>query len=121
MLTPPRKVWVQTYEFPLHFVLPDDPVLIVRGRACDGVTETGEEGRGIWIAANLDDRKTLEIVWHETTHAIDWVYDVDHRSSEERIARQHGIAWSQFFLDNPKFVRWYMSIVRRVTAERKAA
>jgi hypothetical protein len=121
VVTPPRKVWVWTYEFPLHFVLPDDPVLVVRGKPSDGVTGTHEEERGIWIAASLDDRKTLEIVWHELTHAIDWAYGIDRGSSEERIARQHGIAWSQFFLDNPKFVRWYMGIVRRVTAERKAA
>lgn len=112
----PTKVWVAPYEFPLHFVPPDAPEL----EGADGMTDTSEEGRGIWINAALDDRKTLEIVWHEVTHAINWVHDVTNRMrSEEVLARKHGIAWSQFWLDNPKFIRWYDSVVKRIHRERK--
>lgn len=116
---PPRKVWVGTYEFALRFVAPDDPILVVRGRISDGVTDL--ESQTIDIAWHLDDRKTIEVVWHELTHAINWVNDIkDGVRSEETIARKHGIAWSQFHLDNPKFFRWYSHLVRRIGKERKA-
>lgn len=115
---PPEKIWVGTFEFPLYFVLPDDRALVVRGKVSDGVTGVNEDDRGIWISGGLDDRKTLEIVWHEVTHAIDWVYEIDGRTSEENVAARHGVAWSQFMLDNPRFVRWYTGLVSKVRRER---
>lgn len=114
---PPAKVWVGTYEFAIEFLPPDDPALMLRGRPCDGITDT--ELQSIAIGAHLDDRKTLEIVWHEITHAISWVFEIEDGAREESIARKHGIAWSQFHLDNPHFVRWYTYLVNRITQERK--
>ena len=122
---PPLKVYVETFEFPLYFVLPDDEALLGN----EGITGLLEEERGIWISEALEDRKLLEIIHHEVTHAINWVYDVDSALSskwppgrkEEAVAAIHGRAWSQFWLDNPKYVRWYTHVVNRIRKERHAA
>ena len=117
-VAPPTKLWVGTYEFALQFVPPDDPVLLLRGRRCDGLTDT--ELQVIYVSCALEDRKTMEIAWHEVTHAIDWVNDIDDGAREETIARKHGVAWSQFHLDNPRFVRWYSYLANKIKRERVA-
>jgi hypothetical protein len=124
---PPAKLWIFVYEFPLHFVLPDSPELIVNGFPSNGVCDTDEESLSIYIAASLDDRKMLEVVWHEVTHAINWAYELEKKlkharlsteKREEIVAQVHGEGFSQFFLDNPKFVRWYTHVVNRIRKER---
>lgn len=119
-VAPPAKLWVTSYEFPFEFLHPEDPIL----EGDDGCMESDEDKRGIYVSASLDARKMLEIVWHEVTHAINWACDIDEEKDvidEETIALQHGLSWSQFFLDNPKFVRWYVSVVNRIRKERKHA
>lgn len=106
-----------TYEFAFDFAPPEHPELRACGRHNDGTCDLKRQE--ITISAALDDRKTLEIVWHEITHAMNWVCGISSRTAEETIARKHGEAWSQFFLDNPKFVRWYTSLVSRIRKERK--
>ncbi len=113
----PKCVWVGTYEFPMGFVDAADPRL----DEANGMCETGEGETRIWIAARMGLRKTLEIVIHEITHAINWVYDIDDGVDEEDIATKHGAAWSQFFLDNPKYQRWLAYTVNRIRKERKDA
>jgi hypothetical protein len=114
-VSPPPKIWVGEYEFSLHFLLPDDPEM----EGADGITRFDEQDRGISISASLDDRKMLEIVWHEVTHAINWICGITNKSrSEELLARKHGLAWSAFHLDNPKFVRWYTHVVNRIRKAR---
>lgn len=117
-VAPPTKVWVGTCEYTFDFALPDDPRLIVRGKISDGVTDVEEQS--ILIAAHLDDRKLMEIAWHEVTHAVDWVYDIEDGAREETIARRHGIAWSQFWFDNPRFVRWYSYLANKIKRARVA-
>lgn len=123
---PPLKVYVETYEFPLYFVLPDDEALLGN----EGITGLLEEERGIWISEALEDSKLLEIVRHEVNHAINWVYGVDDflankklsmAKKEEAVAAIHGRAWSRFYLDNPKFVQWHMHVLKRIWKDRNAA
>lgn len=124
----PTKLWVGSYEFPLLLVPPDDLHLQL-GKTEDeeprqGMTLTGDEvgGFGIWIANNLALRQRLHIVWHETTHAIHWVHDIDDVEGEggklsideETLAERHGIAWPQFLLDNPRFERWVSYTLDRI-------
>jgi hypothetical protein len=123
-INPPAKLYIGTYEFPLAFVLPSDEAL----DGADGITCLSEEERGIWLSEALDDRKLMEIALHEITHAIDWAYDISERANkirnadkrEEFYATQFGIAFSAFWLDNPKFIRWYDSIARRIKRDRTA-
>lgn len=115
----PRKVWVGPYEFPVRVVPTSDPVL--DSGVADGATVTLEEGRGIFLSEQLDRRKLLEIVTHEVTHAINWAYDIEDGVEEEAIASQHGIAWSQFLLDNPRYQRWLTSTLNAIRRERSSA
>jgi len=117
-VSPPTKVWVGTYEFTLDFLPPDHPSLMVRGKTNDGCTDVEEQE--IAVAAHLDDRKMLEIVWHELTHAINWVYDITDGAREETIARKHGVAWSTFWMDNPHYVRWYQYVANKIKRARLA-
>lgn len=122
----PSKLWIGTYEFPLRLVPPDDPHLQL-GKVDDeereGMTLTGDAvgGFGIWIANNLALRQRLNIVWHEVTHAINWVHDIDDADGaehlavdEETLATKHGVAWPQFLLDNPRYVSWVTYTLDRI-------
>jgi hypothetical protein len=124
----PERVWVGTYEFPIEIVLPDAEVL----GGADGIAIFDEAERGIYICASLDNRKFLEIVWHEITHAIHWDREVDDEVDaliddgkgafevEESITKVQGIAWTQFLLDNPKFQRWLTYTLNKLRKERNA-
>lgn len=113
----PKKLWVGSYEFPLRQIEPDDVVL----GGDDGLMEPAETNRGIYIANNLDRRKTLEIILHEITHAINFVNDIDDGEDEETVATKHGIAWSMFLLDNPRFQRWLTYTLNKIRKERADA
>ncbi len=116
----PKTLWVSGYEFPLAIVEGED----VRLEGADGLTETGEKSRAIWIAAHLGTYRTVEIVLHEITHAINWAYDLcnaEDMADEEDIATKHGAAWARLYLDNPKFCQWLNSAINRVRAERANA
>jgi hypothetical protein len=114
----PSKLWVGTYEIPVRIVPSTDPVL---EGDCDGCFEDGEDGRGIYLASSLDKRKLFEVVIHEITHVIDWAYELeDEGLEEELVAKTHGKAWSQVYLDNPRLLRWFTHIVTALRKERSA-
>lgn len=117
----PKKVEVGTYEFPIQIVSAGDARL--DGDA-DGITYFGAEGepaRCILIAGRLGPKRTLDVVMHELTHAINWVTGVDDGTTEEGIADAHGRAWVALLLDNPRFVRWLNYVLERLRAEREDA
>ncbi len=116
----PKMLWVGGYEYPLAIIEGDDPRL----EGGDGLTETGEKDRAIWICAHLGTYRTVEIVLHEIVHAINWAYDLCDEmdmAEEEDIATKHGAAWARLYLDNPKFCRWLTSAINRVRVERATA
>lgn len=116
----PKQVEVGSFVFPIHVVPPDHPRL---GGDSDGCTTFSDEegGYGIYIAATLPLRQGLETVLHEVTHAINYAQDIEGGEDEETITRKHGAAWSQFFLDNPKFQRWLVYVLNRIRKERQHA
>ena len=116
-VTLPRRLWVGTYEYLLTLVEPRHAVL----DGANGMTHNEEGGTAIFIAAHLGPRKTLEIVLHEVTHAINWTNDIDDGVEEETVATVHGAAWSALFLDNPKFQRWLTYTLNLIRKERKDA
>lgn len=80
---------------------------------------TGEDGSEIYLNNLLDTSRTLEVVLHEITHAINWVYDVDDGTEEENIAEKHGLGWSQFWLANPRFEAWLVHTLKSIRKERR--
>lgn len=115
----PRCLWVSSYEFALQMVEPENSYL----EGNNGMTYAEDGDTRIWISSGLGPRKTLEIVFHEVTHAINFAYDIDPTDdiSEEDIASKHGIAWSALYMDNPRFQRWVTSVTNRIRKERKDA
>ena len=117
----PKKVEVGTYEFPIQIIHAGDPRL---GEDADGITFFGspdelQVSRCILIAGRLGPKKTLEVVLHEVTHAINYVSNIDNGADEEEIAERHGAAWAQFWLDNPRLLRWLNYVVERIKQERE--
>lgn len=126
----PRKIEVGTYEFPIQIVNAKD-VRLDDGDSL-GATYFGDDPkpgdpRCILIAGRMGPKQTLEIVLHEITHAINYVYDLmDEKceefaktTNEEKVATTHGKAWAQFWLDNPPMLRWLNYVQQRIEQERK--
>ena len=118
--TLPRKLWIGTYEFKLNFTESEHPGLCGE----DGQMEADGRNCIIWLAEDMGPRRLLEIVLHEITHAINWVHDIDDDDGktvikEEALAQKHGMAWSQFWLDNPRFERWFVFALARIRRERR--
>ena len=40
--------------------------------------------------------------------------------TDEELAEKYGIAWSQFFLDNPRFVSWMAYTLNKIRNEQKS-
>ena len=123
-IAPPERLHIGSFVFAFELVAPGDERL----DSANGITILDEdEGLAVYVSCALEDRKLVEIVWHEIVHAVDWVYDISKSTSfkrnrdtrEEHIAQKHGEAWPTFLLDNPKFARWYMSIIQRIRRERR--
>jgi len=119
----PRKLWVDSYEFPLYLVEPTHKALVDGdGNASAGMTTFGAEGEeplAIWIDNSLDMRKRLEVVFHEVTHAINHSRGVEDGITEEDLTEHHGLGWSQFWLDNPRFVLWLTYTLSRIRKEQR--
>lgn len=112
----PSKVWVGTYEYALSLVARDDPDL----GGDSGATHFDEDNRRILIAIGLPTRTRFEVVWHELTHAINDLCDIDDPMPEEElVSMKHGAAWTQFFLDNPRFVAWWNYTIERIQQDQK--
>lgn len=102
----PAKVWIGTMEFPIHFVEPTHEQL-------DGGDNEGcclFDPPAIYISETLSLTKAMEIIWHEITHGLNYSVDIVDGVEEEDIARRHGVAWSQFWINNPRFARWWLAM-----------
>jgi hypothetical protein len=75
----------------------------------------------IFIADDMNQGQALETVWHELTHAINHVCDIDDMVSEEDLTDKHGKVWSQFWISNPRFATWWMRNCIAVRKERARA
>ena len=122
----PNKLWIGTFEVPVKVVPAGDGALMDEdGKSSNGMSIVHDEDLcGIWIQTNLAPRKRLEIVLHETTHVINWVYDLDDDELpiiEEAIAEAHGKAWTQLYLDNPRFLKWLVYITDKIRRDQKAS
>lgn len=104
----PGKIWVATHEFRLEVVprsheslQPAEP-----GEPdSDGITVFDKQV--IFLADDMSTPLELETIWHEITHVVNWVYEIEDGTDEERICDKHGKAWTQFWIANPRFARWW--------------
>lgn len=118
----PAKVWVGTSEFAIEFVPPDNEHL--RPSEED---PNGNDGIALFdpnrilIANTLPLSKLADIVHHELTHALNWEEDIEDGEDEEVITQKHGRAWSQFFIINPRYGRWWLSLCVAIRKERHGA
>lgn len=125
MPTLPRKVWVHSHEMRLVMVGPKNRVLVKQ--KADAYTDT--EARRIWICKGLGSKRTLELVFHELTHVINFANDVEPTIDkglktselEEYITIAHGRTWAQVFVDNPKFAMWVIHMSDQIRKEQTHA
>ena len=118
----PRKVWIGSYEFPIHLVEPSDPRMRTGDDLEEGNMLSGDPEFAILLANNLGMLRRLEILKHEITHAINWSEDIDEDEKpilEETIATKQGRAWAAFYLDNPQYLAWLVYTVGRIIQDRK--
>jgi hypothetical protein len=111
----PKKVWVGTFEFPVHFVEGTHEKLD-KGEL-NGCALFDQPETAIYFCESLPAVKLLEIVWHEFTHAVNYVSDIEDGVEEETICEKHGKAWSQFWIQNPRFARWWLAACIAVRKE----
>lgn len=111
----PRKVWIGTTEFVINLV-PRDHAKLDNGES-DGCTDANPPV--IHVCSDLGTTLFMETVWHELTHAVDFVGGIEDSQTEEDIADRHGKIWSQFWINNPRFQRWWTKVCNAVRKERE--
>jgi hypothetical protein len=110
----PERVWIGTVEYAIHVVPKDHPKLD-HGET-HGITEF--DPTEIHISGDLSLTPFMETIWHELTHAIDDIAGIEDGAIEEDIADRHGKAWSQFWINNPRFQRWWTKACVQVRKDR---
>lgn len=109
----PKKLWIGTFTCDLHLV-PNDDEKVDKGES-DGLTEFPT---AIYLCYDRPLTIMLESAIHEITHFIDFAVGIEDGAIEEDIADKHGKAWTCFWIDNPKFQRWWNSACIAVREER---
>jgi len=99
----PERVWIGTVEFALNLVPAEHEKL--DGGESDGCSEWNPPA--LYVCNSLRLSELLETMWHELTHAVDFVSDIEDGAIEEDIADKHAKVWSQFWINNPSFQRWW--------------
>lgn len=111
----PDKVWIGTVEYRIHPVSPNHAKL--DGGDSDGITEFSPPV--IHVSNGLSLTAFMETLWHELTHAVDFVSDIEDGVLEEDIADRHAKVWSQFWINNPRFQRWWTKACVAVRKDRQ--
>lgn len=110
----PDKVWIGTVEFSIRAVEANHEKL--DGGETDGITEYAPPQ--IHVANSLSLSSFMETLYHELTHAVDFVSEIEDGIAEEEIADRHGKAWSQLWINNPRFLRWWSKACIQVRKDR---
>lgn len=110
----PEKVWIGTVEYAICVV--EGTHAKLDGGETDGITEF--DPTAITVSRDLSLTGFMETMWHELTHAIDDTVGLEDGSLEEDIADRHGKAWSQFWINNPRFLRWWSKACVQVRRDR---
>lgn len=114
-MNPPDRVWIGAEEYAL-LVVPSDHEKVDGGES-DGYADRA--AATIYIRDGLTPCGVLETVWHELTHAVDWAGGIEDGAIEEDIADRHAKIWSQFWINNPRFAKWWMDACEEVRKARQ--
>ena len=108
----PRRIKVGQFTFRVTIALQGNCELL-----------DGNDGRAVWEDYRLYFREDMPIqaavntVYHEVTHAINWIYGVTDESTEEQFTTQHTNGQIGVFLDNPRLLNWLIKGLRRIKKE----
>lgn len=128
----PRRIWAGSFEFPIE-VLPRGAPEFADGPDDDpadawGITHfgPGKHATGIFLTDDMNARELFDTVWHEITHVINHVSDLDlhsddlaTRANDEDICDAHGKLWTQFWLDNPRMQAWLTRVLNSIRRSMK--
>jgi hypothetical protein len=108
----PRKVKVGAYTFRIHITTADKNDVL---DGCDGITDFSKFH--IYLDEHLARQRAINVVQHELTHAINWVYGIDDGALEEHITTQHTNGLVELWVSNPKVFNWIAKTLRAVKRE----
>lgn len=108
----PRRIRIGQYTFRVivsnaeeHSVMTD----------CDGMADF--ETFRIYLDERLHRQRAVNVVQHELTHAINWVYGIADGADEEHITTQHTNGLIELWVSNPKVMNWFVKNLRAMKRE----
>lgn len=108
----PRRVKIGQYTFRIVITTADQNDIL---EGCDGITDF--ETFKIYLHEHLARQRAINVVQHELTHAINWVYGIDDGAEEEHITTQHTNGLIELWVSNPKVVNWFVKNLRAMKRE----
>lgn len=81
----------------------------------DGCCDTN--GQRIFVRGDLTLALAINVVQHEISHAINWVYGVTDDSTEEQFTNQHSNGQIEVWLRNPRLWNWFAKQLRVLRKE----
>lgn len=105
----PRRIKIGQYTFRITVTTPAQHEIL---DGCDGITDF--EAFRIYLHEGIALQRAINVVQHELTHAINWVYGIDDGAQEEHITTQHTNGLIEMWMSNPKVVNWFVKNLRLV-------
>lgn len=105
----PRRIHVGPHTFGVVICQPSECEHLKDADGCAAFNEMR-----IYLRDNLPLQLAVNVVVHEVTHCINWVYGVNDESTEEQFTNQHATGEIDVFLHNPRYMEWVMRQVRRM-------
>lgn len=107
----PKILKVGAYRFRISVVDTDHPKL----EDNEGMTVFSEFR--IYINKGISFQRLAEVVQHEISHCINWVYGIDDSSTEEQFVGQHSKGVIDLWINNPRYMTWVNKLIRRMRKE----
>ena len=108
----PRRVKIGQYTFRITITTAKDNDVL---EGCDGITDF--EAFRIYLHEGIARQRAINVVQHELTHAINWVYGIDDGALEEHITTQHTNGLIELWVSNPKVMNWFVKNLRAMKRE----
>lgn len=108
----PRKAKIGQYTFKIVLTTEEKNAELID---CDGLCDF--EVFKIYLDENLPRQRAINVVHHELTHAINWVYGIDDGALEEAITTQVTNGLCALWINNPKTFDWFVKSVKKVIKE----
>lgn len=108
----PRRIKIGQYTFRITVGSADKHELL---EGCDGITDF--ETFRIYLDEKVHRQRAINVVQHELSHAINWVYGIDDGAEEEHITTQHTNGLIELWVSNPKVFSWFARSLRAMKRE----